>query len=98
MHSYYLSDGQIVDLLEKTSACEEFGLDKSTVEEFDFLNFQVVDYTFKTKGCRFQVVENITFKVPAKDSNSSVHILIAVRIGEKEGTIEILQFITNLLG
>lgn len=98
MHSYYLSDGQIVDLLEKTSACEEFGLDKSTVEEFDFLNFQVVDYTSKTKGCRFQVVENITFKVPAKDSNSSDHILIAVRIGEKEGTIEILQFITNLLG
>lgn len=98
MHSYYLADGQIVDLLEKTSMGEEFGLDKSTVEEFDFLNFQVVDYTIKTKGCRFQVVENITFKVLAKDSNSNDHILITVRIGEKERSIEILQFIANLLG
>lgn len=98
MHSCYLADGQIVDLLEKAAFCEKFGLDKSTAEEFDFLNFQVVDYTFKTKGCRFQVVENITFKVPSKDSNSNDHILITVRIGEKEGKIEILQFIANLLG
>ena len=98
MHSCYLSDGQIIDLLKKTSACEEFELDKSTVEEFDFLNFQVFDYSFKTKGSRFQVVENITFKVPSKDKESNDSILISVRIGDKDGKIEILQFIANFLG
>lgn len=94
MCSYYLSDGQIIDLLEKTAACEEFGLDKSTVEEFDFENFIQVDYTYKTIGCRFHVVENTTFKVPSKDHNSNKHLLITVRIGQKDETIEILQFLT----
>lgn len=92
MCSYYLSDGQIADVLEKIAASEEINL-----EEFDFFNFLLVDYTVKTKGCRFQVVETITFKVISKDPDSKDNLTITIRIGEKDRTVETLQFMAFLL-